>query len=264
MGVSDEADRTLFVGNLDPQVTEELLFELFLQAGPLIKVKIPKDNDGRAKQFAFVNFKHEVSVPYGMELLNGTKLFGRALKIQFRSGSSHMNQEGKNPSPSNTPGRYDRPDQMGSPLFSTPPQMQRSFSSPDSLQRQALMNNMWQLQMHQLQQLNGAFPMGFPPAFGGAAGGVGGGGGGGVAAESPWQLENQSSRGHRYSHQQDSGGGHHGRDQRYSDAGPERHRRDFHHHDDRSGGRNRDYPDRRRDQREGSRDTPRDGRYRRY
>lgn len=31
MGVADEADRTLFVGNLDPQVTEELLFELFLQ-----------------------------------------------------------------------------------------------------------------------------------------------------------------------------------------------------------------------------------------
>lgn len=36
--------------------------------------------------------------------------------------------------------RYDRPDQMGSPIFSTPPQMQRSFSSPDSLQKQALVS----------------------------------------------------------------------------------------------------------------------------
>lgn len=278
MGVADEADRTLFVGNLDPQVTEELLFELFLQAGPLIKVKIPKDNDGRAKQFAFVNFKHEVSVPYGMNLLNGTKLYGRPLKIQFRSGSTHMNQDGKgnaqNLSPTNTPGRYDRPDQMGSPIFSTPPQMQRSFSSPDSLQKQALMNNMWQLQMQQLQQLNGAFNMGFQQPFGtgGSVVGVGGGGGGGMGT--PWQLENQSPRGHRHSHQQESrgggGGGHHGRDQRYSDGGPERHRRDhgqrtdFYHHDDRSGGRNRDYSERRRDQRDGARDTPRDGRYRRY
>lgn len=61
-----------------------------LQAGPLIKVKIPKDNDGRAKQFAFVNFKHEVSVPYGMNLLNGTKLYGRPLKIQFRSGKHFL------------------------------------------------------------------------------------------------------------------------------------------------------------------------------
>lgn len=29
-----EADRTLFVGNLDPKVTEELIFELFHQVPP--------------------------------------------------------------------------------------------------------------------------------------------------------------------------------------------------------------------------------------
>lgn len=57
------------------------------QAGPVIKVKIPKDRDGRPKQFAFVNFKHEESVPYGLSLLNGIKLYGRPIKIQFRSGT---------------------------------------------------------------------------------------------------------------------------------------------------------------------------------
>lgn len=31
MGIEDEADRTLFIRNLDQRVTEELLFELFLQ-----------------------------------------------------------------------------------------------------------------------------------------------------------------------------------------------------------------------------------------
>jgi len=291
MGPSLEADRTLFVGNLDPQVTEELLFELFIQAGPLTTVKIPKDNDGRPKQFAFINFKHEVSVPYGMDLLNGTKMFGRPLKIQFRSGSSHAEGKGSpQMSPSNTPGRFDG---MGSPMFNTPPQqMQRSFSSPDSLQRQALMNNMFQMQMQQLQQLNGALGMGFPPPFAAGAPGTGGGppGGGGNGAPgllgSPWlQQENQSQspRGHRgHSQDQESrgggggggGGGHYGRDQRYNDGGPDRHRRehgqrgnDFYHHEDRSGGggggggRNRDYPpDRRRDSRDGSRD----GRHRRF
>ncbi|NXK16314.1 RBM7 protein, partial [Arenaria interpres] len=69
------------------------------QAGPVIKVKIPKDRDGRPKQFAFVNFKHEESVPYGLSLLNGIKLYGRPIKIQFRSGSSHASHEG-NPSSS--------------------------------------------------------------------------------------------------------------------------------------------------------------------
>lgn len=57
----------------------------------MIKVKIPKDRDGRPKQFAFVNFKHEESVPYGLSLLNGIKLFGRPIKIQFRSGTARRN-----------------------------------------------------------------------------------------------------------------------------------------------------------------------------
>ncbi|XP_076214482.1 RNA-binding protein 7 [Aptenodytes patagonicus] len=153
-----EADRTLFVGNLDPKVTEELIFELFHQAGPVIKVKIPKDRDGRPKQFAFVNFKHEESVPYGLSLLNGIKLYGRPIKIQFRSGSSHASQDG-NPScsphgaagtsPSGAPhpasncGRYDRSsDTMVAAGFSS---AQRSLPSADNLQRQAVMNSaMWQ------------------------------------------------------------------------------------------------------------------------
>ncbi|XP_074892861.1 RNA-binding protein 7 [Buteo buteo] len=153
-----EADRTLFVGNLDPKVTEELIFELFHQAGPVIKVKIPKDRDGRPKQFAFVNFKHEESVPYGLSLLNGIKLYGRPIKIQFRSGSSHASQDGNpslsphgaaNTSPSGAPhpasncSRYDRsPDGAVAAGFSS---AQRSLPSADNLQRQAVMNSaMWQ------------------------------------------------------------------------------------------------------------------------
>ncbi|KAI4879256.1 hypothetical protein NFI96_012460 [Prochilodus magdalenae] len=260
MGIADEADRTLFVGNLDAQVTEELLFELFLQAGPLVKVKIPKDNDGRSKQFAFVNFKHEVSVPYSMSLLQGIRLYGRQLNIQYRAGSSHINQEGKspansqNPSPASTPnhrgGRSDRtPEQMGSPSYSPPQQFQRSFSSPDSLQRQAMMNNMWQVQMHQMQQLNGAFQLGMQQQQQQQQQQFRGG------SSSPWHQESPAHRSPRHSQHQDDGG-HHGRDHRH--GGGDRHRRDgqrgdFFQHDDRSGGRSRDYPpDRRRDSRDGS------------
>ncbi|KAJ8256352.1 hypothetical protein COCON_G00185040 [Conger conger] len=181
MGISDEADRSLFVGNLDPKVSEELLFELFLQAGPLIKVRIPKDNDGKPKHFGFVNFKHEVSVMYAMNLFNGTSLYGRPLKIQFRSGSSHSSADGNGPgnsqnsSPMNSPaqrgGRFDRlVDSMASPSYSPPQMNQKSFMSPDNLQRQALMNNMWQIQ--QLQQLSQTLAAGFQQGYG-AGGGEG-------------------------------------------------------------------------------------------
>ncbi|XP_048203356.1 RNA-binding protein 7-like [Perognathus longimembris pacificus] len=131
-----EADRTLFVGNLETKVTEELLFELFHQAGPVIKVKIPKDKDGKPKQFAFVNFKHELSVPYAMNLLNGIKLFGRPIKIQFRSGSSHASQDtypqhqAVSSSPTSTsPTRYERTVDNMTPSSQI---IQRSFSTPEN------------------------------------------------------------------------------------------------------------------------------------
>ncbi|NWY68213.1 RBM7 protein, partial [Erithacus rubecula] len=178
-----EANRTLFVGNLDPKVTEELIFELFHQAGPVITVKIPKDRDGRPKQFAFVNFKHEESVPYGLRLLNGIKLYGRPMRIQFRSGSSHAAQD-INPScsqlgaagippgmphPASICSRYERvPDGMGSPGFQS------------SLQRHAVVRA--HSHRHRLWERTSGFggkyeqgfaPGGFPPPFHGPAGSPG-------------------------------------------------------------------------------------------
>ncbi|XP_039193168.1 splicing regulator RBM11 [Crotalus tigris] len=86
---ADEPDRTLFVGNLEGRVKEEILYELFLQAGPVSKVTICKDKDGNPKSFGFVCFKHTESVPYAMALLNGIRLYGRPIKVQYRFGSTH-------------------------------------------------------------------------------------------------------------------------------------------------------------------------------
>ncbi|NWR36733.1 RBM7 protein, partial [Tachuris rubrigastra] len=134
-----EANRTLFVGNLDPKVTEELIFELFHQAGPVITVKIPKDRDGRPKQFAFVNFKHEESVPYGLQLLNGIKLYGRPMRIQFRLGSSHAAQD---TSPSCSPLGATGAISPGMPhpasSCSRAPEGAAAAGYPPSLQRQAV------------------------------------------------------------------------------------------------------------------------------
>ncbi|KAK5599492.1 hypothetical protein CRENBAI_020376 [Crenichthys baileyi] len=160
MGIEDEADRTLFIRNLDTRVTEELLFELFLQAGPLVRTKIPKDLDGKQKTFGFAVYKHEVSVPYAMHLLNGTSLYGKTIQVQFRTGSSHSSPgNSQNSSPANTPNPHGQrtPVQFGSPPYTPPHQMQRSFSSPDNLPKHVMRNNMWQLHMQQLEQLNGTF-----------------------------------------------------------------------------------------------------------
>uniref|UniRef100_A0A673TSQ1 RRM domain-containing protein n=1 Tax=Suricata suricatta TaxID=37032 RepID=A0A673TSQ1_SURSU len=128
-------------GERESQVGSALT--LFYQAGPVIKVKIPKDKDGKPKQFAFVNFKHEVSVLYVMNLPNGINLFGRPIKIQFRSGSSHASQDAslpypqhhvRNSSPTSTsPRRYERTVDNMIPSAQI---IQRSFSTPENFQRQ--------------------------------------------------------------------------------------------------------------------------------
>ncbi|KAJ8909253.1 hypothetical protein NQ315_013200 [Exocentrus adspersus] len=79
--------RTVWCGNLSDDVTEELLFELFLQAAPLERVKIPTDREGRKSNFAFITFKHEASVNYAQQLLNGTRLFEKPINVKPRNNN---------------------------------------------------------------------------------------------------------------------------------------------------------------------------------
>lgn len=78
----DASQKTLWVGNLPENITEELLYELFLQAGPLEKVYVPKD-----KRYAFIQFKHEESVPYSVRIMDGISLFGKLLNMRARTVS---------------------------------------------------------------------------------------------------------------------------------------------------------------------------------
>lgn len=64
----------------------------FFQAGPLTKVTICKDKEGKPKSFGFVCFKHRESVPYAIALLNGIRLYGRPIKVRYRFGSSHSSE----------------------------------------------------------------------------------------------------------------------------------------------------------------------------
>ncbi|KAM9318868.1 RNA-binding protein 7 [Pholidichthys leucotaenia] len=234
MGIEEETDRTVFVRNLDSKVTEELLFELFLQAGPLVKTKIPKDSDGRQKTFGFAVYKHEVSVPYALQLLNGTSLYGRNIQVQFRSGSSHTSSpaNSQNLSPASTPNPHGQrnPAMFSSPPY-TPPHIQRSFSSPDNLQKHVMVNMMWHQHMQQMEELNGSFST--PPQRQLPAGANSGGG-------DKWKHDG-SPYGHPQSHNNTGGRSH----QQHSHHTPHRHhgeRSSNRHHDGRSG--NRHYEDR--------------------
>ncbi|XP_043487846.1 RNA-binding protein 7 [Polistes fuscatus] len=81
----DEDMRTLWCGNLSDQVTEDILYELFLQGGPIQRVAIPKDRDGKQRTYGFITYKHISSVSYALVLFNGTKLFNRQINMKTRN-----------------------------------------------------------------------------------------------------------------------------------------------------------------------------------
>lgn len=80
---------TIYCGNLHSDVTEELLYELFLQAGPLKNVNIPKE-----KNFGFVEYEHECSVDYAIRLFQGTALFGQELQLKYRNKNKNPDTNG--------------------------------------------------------------------------------------------------------------------------------------------------------------------------
>ncbi|EFA78209.1 RNA-binding region RNP-1 domain-containing protein [Heterostelium album PN500] len=76
-------DACIQVRDLDPQVTESLLWELMIQAAPVVKVFMPKDkltqqHSGRA----YIEFQSEADADYVMRIMNYVKLFGRPLKLK--------------------------------------------------------------------------------------------------------------------------------------------------------------------------------------
>ena len=81
--IDEEKLRTLWCGGISEKVDEEILYELFLTAGPLERVTIPKDRETKKqKNFAFIVFQHEESTEYAFNLLNGTELFRQAIRLQ--------------------------------------------------------------------------------------------------------------------------------------------------------------------------------------
>ncbi|KAL5231039.1 hypothetical protein ABZP36_029815 [Zizania latifolia] len=79
-------DATTYVGNLDPQVCEELLWELFVQAGPVVNVYVPKDRVTNLHQgYGFVEFRSEEDADYAIKILNMIKLYGKPVRVNKAS-----------------------------------------------------------------------------------------------------------------------------------------------------------------------------------
>ena len=90
-------EATVHVGNLDSLVTEEILWELFSQAGPLERLHIPRDKvTGEGSGYGFVEFSLERDADYAARLLNGIKLYNRNLRVNKATSTAKALDVGAN------------------------------------------------------------------------------------------------------------------------------------------------------------------------
>jgi len=77
-------EATVWVGNLEPQVNEELLFELFIQAAPVTNVNMPKDKVTAQHQgYAFIELETPEDADYAIKVMNLVKMFGKPMRVNM-------------------------------------------------------------------------------------------------------------------------------------------------------------------------------------
>ncbi|XP_039299175.1 splicing factor 3B subunit 4 [Nilaparvata lugens] len=79
-------DATIYVGGLDDKVSEMLMWELFVQAGPVVNVHMPKDRVTQMHQgYGFVEFLGEDDADYAIKIMNMIKLYGKPIRVNKAS-----------------------------------------------------------------------------------------------------------------------------------------------------------------------------------
>eukprot|EP01018_Ginkgo_biloba_P035092 Gb_31777 [translate_table: standard] len=67
-----DSDARVFIGNLDEKVEERVLYEIMIQAGPVVELYIPRDKDSkRHKGYGFAEYLTESDAHYAIKLFSG-------------------------------------------------------------------------------------------------------------------------------------------------------------------------------------------------
>ncbi|KAK0416468.1 hypothetical protein QR680_012504 [Steinernema hermaphroditum] len=81
IGGEDTQPKTLYVGNLDPRVTEDFIVTLFGQIGTVTKTKVIYD--GGSDPYAFVEFADHAMATQALQTMNKRSLMDREMKVNW-------------------------------------------------------------------------------------------------------------------------------------------------------------------------------------
>lgn len=90
-------EATIYVGNLDQKATENIIWELFTQCGPVVNVHIPRDKISNEHQgYGFVEFKSEEDADYSIKIMHMIKLYSKPIKVNKASQDKRTQEVGAN------------------------------------------------------------------------------------------------------------------------------------------------------------------------
>ncbi len=89
-----DKESTLYVGNLDERVTDKIIWELMTQGGPVVNVHLPRDRVLQTHQgFGFVEMGSEADAEYTANIMNGTKLWGKPIRVNKANADKRISNE---------------------------------------------------------------------------------------------------------------------------------------------------------------------------
>eukprot|EP00741_Cyanophora_paradoxa_P016165 tig00000042_g15605.t1 len=91
----EQRSRSVFVGNIPYDATEESMSELFGRVGPVVAFRMVTDKDsGRPKGFGFCEFADPQTAESAVRNMNNFDMNGRALRVDFADDARSMSRAG--------------------------------------------------------------------------------------------------------------------------------------------------------------------------
>ncbi|KAM0943181.1 hypothetical protein DsansV1_C13g0119541 [Dioscorea sansibarensis] len=92
---SQFATTSLYVGDLELNVTDSQLFDLFSQVGPVVSVRVCRDaNSRRSLGYAYVNYSNAMDAVRAMEVLNFTPVNNKPIRIMYSNRDPSSRKSG--------------------------------------------------------------------------------------------------------------------------------------------------------------------------
>merc|ERR1719376_1324778 len=89
----ERSERSVFVGNIPYEATDEQLKSIFQQAGEVRSFRLVTDREtGKPKGYGFAEYNDKQTAMSAMRNLNGKEIFGRSLRVDHATSERNKNQ----------------------------------------------------------------------------------------------------------------------------------------------------------------------------